>query len=138
MAEDLEGKVLLMTGATDGLGKAAAHEFARRGATLVLVGRSREKSERVVQEIVAQANPAAYHPKLVVRYTGHIAIALAEPSIKQTTRTMTVFFVVDRSALRSPDDASAARARGVDAGGLLADSGSTGTELVERWPRCGG
>lgn len=33
---------------------------------------------RVVQEIVAQANPAAYHPKLVVRYTGHIAIALAE------------------------------------------------------------
>jgi retinol dehydrogenase-12 len=51
MADDLEGKVFLVTGATEGIGKAAAHEFARRGATLVLVGRSREKSERVVQEI---------------------------------------------------------------------------------------
>lgn len=51
MANDLEGKVFLVTGATDGIGKAAAHEFARRGAVLVLVGRSREKGERVVQEI---------------------------------------------------------------------------------------
>lgn len=51
MTEDLEGKVFLVTGATEGIGKAAAHQFARRGAVLVLVGRSREKGERVVQEI---------------------------------------------------------------------------------------
>jgi retinol dehydrogenase-12 len=51
MANELEGKVFLMTGATEGIGKAAAHEFARRGAVLVLVGRNREKSERVVQEL---------------------------------------------------------------------------------------
>jgi len=55
MTKDLEGKVFLVTGATDGIGKAAAHQFARRGAELVLVGRSREKGERVVQEIVAQS-----------------------------------------------------------------------------------
>ena len=55
MAKDLEGKVFLVTGATDGIGKAAAHEFARRGAVLVLVGRSREKGERVVQEIRARS-----------------------------------------------------------------------------------
>ena len=55
MAKDLEGKVFLVTGATDGIGKAAAHEFARRGAVLVLVGRSREKGERVVEEIVARS-----------------------------------------------------------------------------------
>jgi len=53
MAKDLEGKVFLVTGATEGIGKAAAHDFARRGAVLVLVGRSREKGERVVQEIEA-------------------------------------------------------------------------------------
>jgi retinol dehydrogenase 12 len=53
MSSDLEGKVFLVTGATEGIGKAAALEFARRGATLVLVGRSREKSERVVAEIKA-------------------------------------------------------------------------------------
>ncbi|MDC0740395.1 SDR family oxidoreductase [Polyangium mundeleinium] len=51
MAKDLEGKVFLVTGATEGIGKAAARDFAQRGATLVLVGRSREKSERVVQEL---------------------------------------------------------------------------------------
>ncbi|HTN90751.1 MAG TPA: SDR family oxidoreductase [Sorangium sp.] len=53
MAKDLEGKVFLVTGATEGIGKAAALEFARRGATLVLVGRSQEKSERVVSELAA-------------------------------------------------------------------------------------
>ncbi|WP_438003854.1 SDR family oxidoreductase [Sorangium sp. So ce321] len=53
MAKDLEGKVFLVTGATEGIGKAAAMEFARRGATLVLVGRSKEKSERVVSELAA-------------------------------------------------------------------------------------
>lgn len=55
MVRELEGKVFLVTGATDGIGKAAAHEFARRGASLVLVGRSREKGERVVQEIVSRS-----------------------------------------------------------------------------------
>jgi retinol dehydrogenase-12 len=53
--KDLEGKVLLVTGATEGIGKAAAHELACRGATLVLVGRSADKGERVVQEIRARS-----------------------------------------------------------------------------------
>jgi retinol dehydrogenase 12 len=55
MVEDLEGKVFVVTGATDGIGKAAAHAFAQRGAVLVLVGRDRDKSERVVQEIKARS-----------------------------------------------------------------------------------
>ncbi len=53
MAKDLEGKVFLVTGATDGIGKAAALAFAGRGATLVIVGRSREKSEAVARELSA-------------------------------------------------------------------------------------
>jgi NAD(P)-dependent dehydrogenase (short-subunit alcohol dehydrogenase family) len=55
MTNDLEGKVILVTGATEGIGKAAAMNFAKRGATLVLVGRSREKSERVVAELKAES-----------------------------------------------------------------------------------
>jgi NAD(P)-dependent dehydrogenase (short-subunit alcohol dehydrogenase family) len=48
---DLTGKVLLVTGATDGIGKAAAMEFAKRGAMLTIVGRSQEKTAQVLAEL---------------------------------------------------------------------------------------
>src|SRR5262249_7958654 len=50
---DLTGKVFLVTGATDGIGKAAAMAFARRGASMTIVGRNREKTERVLAELRA-------------------------------------------------------------------------------------
>lgn len=53
MSKNLEGKVVLITGATEGIGKAAALELARRRATVTIVGRNREKTERVVNEIKA-------------------------------------------------------------------------------------
>lgn len=55
MAQDLAGKVFLVTGATEGIGKAAAIEFASRGAALTLVGRNPEKTERVKTEIEAKS-----------------------------------------------------------------------------------
>lgn len=58
MAQDLAGKVFLVTGATDGIGKAAATEFARRGATVTIVGRNRQKTEQVLAELKAKSgNP---------------------------------------------------------------------------------
>jgi NAD(P)-dependent dehydrogenase (short-subunit alcohol dehydrogenase family) len=63
-ARDLDGKTILVTGATEGIGKAAAEELARRGARLTLVGRNREKSEAVVAELVrASGNP---HVELIL------------------------------------------------------------------------
>ncbi|AYB53079.2 SDR family oxidoreductase [Ralstonia solanacearum] len=53
MAQDLTGKVFLVTGATEGIGKAAATHFAKRGATVTLIGRNKEKAERVVDELKA-------------------------------------------------------------------------------------
>lgn len=53
MTQDLAGKVILITGATDGIGKAAATEFAKRGATLTIVGRNKEKTEKVLAELRA-------------------------------------------------------------------------------------
>jgi NAD(P)-dependent dehydrogenase (short-subunit alcohol dehydrogenase family) len=41
----------MITGATNGIGLAAAHELARVGAGLVLVGRNRQRGEQVVEEI---------------------------------------------------------------------------------------
>jgi NAD(P)-dependent dehydrogenase (short-subunit alcohol dehydrogenase family) len=45
---------VLVTGATDGLGRSVATELARRGAELLVHGRSRERGERTVSEIRAE------------------------------------------------------------------------------------
>ncbi len=42
---------ILVTGATDGLGRALAHELAGRGHDVVVHGRSRERAEAVADEI---------------------------------------------------------------------------------------
>ena len=57
MAQDLAGKVILITGATDGIGKAAATNFAKRGATLTIVGRNKDKTAQVVAELKARGRP---------------------------------------------------------------------------------
>ena len=49
---DLAGQVIVLTGATSGLGYAAAEQFAKCGATLVLVGRGADRNERVVADLI--------------------------------------------------------------------------------------
>ncbi len=39
---DLDGKRILITGASSGIGEAAAYKFARRGATVVVVARRKD------------------------------------------------------------------------------------------------
>ncbi len=47
----MQGKICLITGSTSGMGKVTARELAKSGATVVLVGRSREKGEATQAEI---------------------------------------------------------------------------------------
>ena len=47
----VKNQVILVTGATDGLGKQVARHLAARGATVLLHGRSREKGEATLQEL---------------------------------------------------------------------------------------
>lgn len=51
----MQNKVCLVTGATNGIGKVTALELAKRGATVIVVGRNPEKTEMVVNEIRAQS-----------------------------------------------------------------------------------
>ena len=48
----LKNKVILITGAGDGIGKQAALTFAEYGADLILLGRTKSKLERTAEEIV--------------------------------------------------------------------------------------
>ena len=50
----LRGKYALITGATDGLGKQTALEFAKQGVNLIIHGRNKEKVNKVISEIQAE------------------------------------------------------------------------------------
>lgn len=53
----LKGRVILVTGAGDGIGRAAARSFAAHGATVILLGKTAGKLEQVYDEIVADGCP---------------------------------------------------------------------------------
>jgi NAD(P)-dependent dehydrogenase (short-subunit alcohol dehydrogenase family) len=57
MAE-LHGKVILVTGATDGLGRALAAELARAGATVLVHGRDPGRIADTIKEVTAAAAEA--------------------------------------------------------------------------------
>lgn len=53
----LKDKVILITGATDGIGEAAAHHFGAHGATVILLGRNVKKLEYVYDKMIEAGCP---------------------------------------------------------------------------------
>ena len=60
---DFEGKRILITGATDGLGRHLARELTASGAAVLVHGRNRSKGRSLVEEIDAEA---FYHADFAV------------------------------------------------------------------------
>lgn len=51
MASNLQGKTVLISGATNGIGKQSALELAKMGAQVVIIGRNKTKTEESLREI---------------------------------------------------------------------------------------
>ncbi len=81
MAQSMNGKVCLVTGATDGIGRVTARELAAAGAAVIVVGRSQEKSERTVADIKQQTG------------NDHVEYLLADLSSLQQVRDLAAAFL---------------------------------------------
>jgi NAD(P)-dependent dehydrogenase (short-subunit alcohol dehydrogenase family) len=57
---DLEGLSALVTGATSGIGKAAAEELGRQGAEVIVHGRDADRGEAVVDTITTEGGKARF------------------------------------------------------------------------------
>ncbi len=77
MAERLSGKVVLVTGGSAGIGRAAAALFACEGAMVVIASRNVEKGKHVVQEIERDGGKAVFLPTDVSE-PGQVAALIRE------------------------------------------------------------
>lgn len=65
MAHELAGKKFIVTGGNSGIGMAAAHDLAKRGARVIIASRSQDKTMPVIDEIKrATGNDAVEYAKL--------------------------------------------------------------------------
>lgn len=62
----LNGKVIVITGASSGLGEALAHEFYRYGAQVVLCARRRQELERVRSDLLHTHCKDTTHPPIII------------------------------------------------------------------------
>ena len=86
-----DSRYCLITGATSGIGKAAACELARRGYKLMLVGRSRERTE-AVQKLVQECSPESSPEIYVADLSSQNAIRVLANEILNSHQRIDILF----------------------------------------------
>lgn len=85
--EDLTGRTMVVTGATSGLGRAAAEELAGLGARVILVARDEEKAEKARTDIMLATG------------NEEVAIQLADLSLMSEVRSLAARLLDTESAI---------------------------------------
>jgi 3-hydroxy acid dehydrogenase/malonic semialdehyde reductase len=73
----VEGNVVLITGASSGIGEACAFEFAKNGARLILVARRKDRLEKITQELIDKYSSEIHLLELDVTAHDKIKTAIA-------------------------------------------------------------
>jgi NAD(P)-dependent dehydrogenase (short-subunit alcohol dehydrogenase family) len=99
----LQDRIILITGAGAGIGRAAAHAYAAQGATVILVGRTLEKLEQVYDEIEAAGHPQpAIVPLNLESTTEHEYLELANTLEQEFGRLDGLLHNASLLGLRTP------------------------------------
>ncbi|MEV4282922.1 SDR family NAD(P)-dependent oxidoreductase, partial [Actinoplanes xinjiangensis] len=98
----VDGKTVLVTGASEGIGAATARRLAAAGATVLLVARTVDRLEQVRDEIVAAGGRAFVHPADLS--SPDAAAALAADLVDRHRRIDVVVSNAGRSIRRSVAD----------------------------------
>ncbi|MEJ8325442.1 YciK family oxidoreductase [Kosakonia sacchari] len=74
----LNDRIILVTGASDGIGKEAALTYARHGASLILLGRNEAKLQQVTREIEQEGQQAQWFTLDMANCTPEMCQQLAD------------------------------------------------------------
>lgn len=82
----MDGKVVLVTGANSGIGKATASALAKLGATVLMGARNRDKGEQALRDV--QAESGSRNVELILGDVSSLASvrAMAADVLQRTTR----------------------------------------------------
>lgn len=78
----MKNKIVLITGATSGIGFQTAKELAAKGATLYIVGRNKERAEEAVKEIVMLSGNSNVH-YFLANFSSQKSIRALAEEVKQ-------------------------------------------------------
>lgn len=92
MTGQLQGKVIIVTGATSGMGKSIARCFADEGASLMLTGRNSDRGKALVEELQMSEGEIRFCPA---------DVSLATENEKLVRETLAAFGRIDMLSLNA-------------------------------------